>query len=109
MNKEKMREYCIYAITAGKKAFVGKTTSDDYGAILRRHRRGEIKHTRKHFGHRGSTEPKFVALLTVEADFTEQTTISPMFAVLWIEPPNTLIISNSLAPELSATLTLVSC
>ena len=70
MNKEKVEKYCIYAIIAGKKAFVGKTTSDDYGAILRRHRRGEIKHTRKHFGRRGSTEPKFVALLTVETDFT---------------------------------------
>lgn len=70
MNKEKIHEYCIYAIIAGKKAFVGKTTSDDYGAILRRHRRGEIKHTRKHFGCRGSTEPKFVVLLTVETDFT---------------------------------------
>jgi len=70
MNKEKIERYCIYAIIAGKKAFVGKTTSDDYGAILRRHRRGEIKHTRKHFGRRGSAEPKFVALLTVEADCT---------------------------------------
>ena len=70
MNKEKIEEYCVYAIIAGKRAFVGKTTSDDHHAILRRHRRGEIKHTRKHFGRRGSTEPKFVALLTVEADFT---------------------------------------
>lgn len=70
MNKEKIEEYCVYAIIAGKRAFVGKTTSDDHHAILRRHRRGEIKHTRKHFGRSGSTEPKFVALLTVEADFT---------------------------------------
>lgn len=69
MKKEKIEKYCIYAIIAGKKAFVGKTTSDDYGAILRRHRRGEIKHTRKYFGCRGSTEPKFVVLLTVETDF----------------------------------------
>ena len=70
MNKKMIKEYCIYAVIAGKKAFVGKTTSDDYGAILRRHRRGEINHTRKHFGRGCSAEPRFVPLTTISADFS---------------------------------------
>ncbi|SCU51702.1 50S ribosomal protein L14 [Staphylococcus aureus] len=49
------------------------------------------------------TTPPGVAFLTVH------TITSPMFAVLRPDPPNTLIVRTSRAPELSATFKRVSC
>src|SRR5690606_14941186 len=49
------------------------------------------------------TTPPGVAFLTV------QTTMSPIFAVLRPEPPSTLIVRTSRAPELSATFIRLSC
>ena len=49
------------------------------------------------------TTPPGVASLTVA------TITSPMFAYLLVDPPITLMQSNSLAPVLSATLSLLSC
>ena len=43
------------------------------------------------------------------ASLTEATMTSPIAAYLLVDPPNTLIQSNSLAPVLSATLSLDSC
>ena len=43
------------------------------------------------------------------ASLTEATMISPMFAYLLVDPPITRMQSNSFAPVLSATLSLLSC
>ena len=43
------------------------------------------------------------------ASLTDATMMSPMFAYLLVEPPITRMQSNSFAPVLSATLSLVSC
>ena len=45
----------------------------------------------------------------IKKELEDGTVTSPMLAYLLVDPPITLIVSNSLAPVLSATLSLLSC
>ena len=67
---KKRKIYCIYAIIAGRKVFVGKTTSKDRQSILWRHLRGENKYTHEHFM-RGALEiPSIYPLEHIHTDFS---------------------------------------
>jgi hypothetical protein len=55
----------------------------------------------------GTISP-FLTLALGMASLTDTIMMSPMLAYLLLDPPNTLMQYNSLAPELSATVSLVS-
>lgn len=67
---KKQQDYRIYALIAGKKAFVGKTMARDLKPICWRHLRGENRYTMTHFA-RGSPEKISIHVLAqVHADFS---------------------------------------